>query len=78
MPAWPEVRRPTSKPGTSSPPSDHHSRTAHAQGRRGAIRATPRVHAAADYRLDAQGNLVDDEGQIYAHMSEFEDDEDDA
>ena len=30
------------------------------------------------YRLDAQGNLVDDEGQIYAHMSEFEDDEDDA
>jgi hypothetical protein len=30
------------------------------------------------YRLDAQGNLVDDEGQIYAHMSELEDDEDDA
>jgi hypothetical protein len=30
------------------------------------------------YRLDAQGNLVDDEGQIYAHMSEFEDDEDGA
>lgn len=28
------------------------------------------------YRLDAQGNLVDDEGQIYAHISEFEDDED--
>ena len=30
------------------------------------------------YRLDAQGNLVDDEGRIYAHLSEFEDDEDDA
>ena len=30
------------------------------------------------YRLDAHGNLVDDEGQIYAHLSEFEDDEDDA
>jgi hypothetical protein len=29
------------------------------------------------YRLDARGNLVDD-GQIYAHLSEFEDDEDDA
>jgi hypothetical protein len=25
------------------------------------------------YRLDAQGNLVDDEGQIYAHISDFED-----
>jgi hypothetical protein len=30
------------------------------------------------YRLDAHGNLVDDEGQTYAHMSEFADDEDDA
>ncbi len=28
------------------------------------------------YRLDAQGNLIDDEGQVYAHISEFEDDED--
>jgi hypothetical protein len=27
------------------------------------------------YRLDAQGNLVDDEGQIYADISEFEEDE---
>jgi hypothetical protein len=26
------------------------------------------------YRVDAQGNLVDDEGQVYAHISEFEDD----
>jgi hypothetical protein len=30
------------------------------------------------YRLDAQGNLIDDEGHIYAHISEFEDEEDDA
>src|SRR5215204_3698405 len=29
------------------------------------------------YRLDAQGNLVDDEGQVYPHISEFEDDEED-
>jgi hypothetical protein len=28
------------------------------------------------YRLDAQGNLIDDEGDIYAHLSEFEDEED--
>jgi hypothetical protein len=27
------------------------------------------------YRLDAQGNLVDDEGQVYAHISEFEDED---
>jgi thiamine pyrophosphate-dependent acetolactate synthase large subunit-like protein len=27
------------------------------------------------YRLDAQGNLVDDEGHIYAHISEFEDED---
>src|SRR4051794_10492375 len=26
------------------------------------------------YRLDAQGNLIDDEGHVYAHISEFEDD----
>ena len=30
------------------------------------------------YRLDAQGNLIDDEGHVYAHISEFEDEEDDA
>jgi hypothetical protein len=30
------------------------------------------------YRLDAEGNLIDDEGQVYAHISEFEDDEDDS
>jgi hypothetical protein len=28
------------------------------------------------YRLDAQGNLLDDDGAVYAHLSEFEDDED--
>ena len=28
------------------------------------------------YRLDAQGNLLDNEGAVYAHISEFEDDED--
>jgi hypothetical protein len=27
------------------------------------------------YRLDGQGNLLDDEGQVYAHISEFEDDD---
>jgi hypothetical protein len=27
------------------------------------------------YRLDVQGNLVDDEGQVYAHISEFEDED---
>ena len=27
------------------------------------------------YRLDAQGYLVDDEGQVYAHISEFEDED---
>ena len=25
------------------------------------------------YRLDAQGNLLDDDGRVYAHISEFED-----
>ena len=30
------------------------------------------------YRLDAQGNLIDEQGQFYAHISEFEADEDDA
>ena len=27
------------------------------------------------YRLDPQGNLIDEQGQVYAHISEFEDDE---
>jgi len=27
------------------------------------------------YRLDARGNLVDDEGQVYAHISEFDDED---
>jgi hypothetical protein len=35
-------------------------------------------HCWRSYRLDAQGNLIDDEGEVYAHMSEFEDEEDDA
>jgi hypothetical protein len=26
-------------------------------------------------RVDAQGNLVDDEGEVYAHISEFEDED---
>jgi hypothetical protein len=30
------------------------------------------------YRLDAHGNLIDDDGQVYAHISEFEDSEDDS
>ena len=30
------------------------------------------------YRLDPQGNLVDDEGHVYAHISEFEDDDDES
>lgn len=35
-------------------------------------------HCWQSYRLDAEGNLIDDEGQVYAHMSEFQDDEEDA
>jgi len=35
-------------------------------------------HCWQSYRLDAQGYLIDDEGQVYAHLSEFEDEEDDA
>src|SRR5262245_27693282 len=27
------------------------------------------------YRLDAHGNLLDDEGQVYAHLSDFDDDD---
>jgi thiamine pyrophosphate-dependent acetolactate synthase large subunit-like protein len=27
------------------------------------------------YRLDTEGNLVDDEGQVYGHISEFEDED---
>jgi hypothetical protein len=27
------------------------------------------------YRVDAQGNLIDDEGHVYAHISEFEDED---
>jgi len=34
-------------------------------------------HCWQSYRLDAQGYLIDDEGQVYAHISEFEDEEDD-
>ena len=26
------------------------------------------------YRLDAQGNLIDDDGDVFAHISEFDDD----
>ena len=27
------------------------------------------------YKVDEQGNLIDDEGEVYAHISEFEDDD---
>jgi hypothetical protein len=32
-------------------------------------------HCWQSYRLDDQGNLIDDEGQVYAHISEFEEEE---